>query len=785
MSKKKKKRLILLDAHAIIHRAYHALPDFSSSEGEPTGALYGLAAMLIKIIKELKPDYLVAAYDLPEPTKRHEVFTEYKAGREKTDDELVQQLARSKDMFKALSIPVYEKGGFEADDIIGTIVQQTAQKKELEVIIASGDMDTLQLVDKKRVQVYTLRKGIKDTILYDEKAVKERFGFGPELLPDYKGLRGDPSDNIPGIPGIGEKTATTLITALGDMDAIYEQLEKDEDVLLEQDGISKRIVNLLKEHKDDALFSKELAEIRRDAPVNFSLSKKEWSDTVQPDDVLALFRELGFRTLSERVKNLFGLVEANGNTKEEPDEDVSDEDIEKLGIALWLLNSEYTNPTKEDILSYAKTRSFKKAHDYLMGELKKQDLLGVYEDIEVPLIPVIKRMEERGIKIDTAYLKKLSKEYHSKLEKLTKSIYKHAGTEFNVNSPKQLAEILYDKLELKGRARTASGQRSTRESELQKLKGEHPIIEDVIRYRELQKLLSTYIDNLPALVSPKDGRLHADFLQTGTTTGRLSSQNPNLQNIPIRTDLGKAIRNAFVAPDGFQLVALDYSQIELRVSAAITGDEKMRKVFTEGGDIHTEVAREIFGIDNSDARRKAKAINFGIHYGMGVNALARAIDAPRKEAKQFLEEYFKRFPGIKEHIEETKQFVHKNGYTETLFGRRRYFPGINSHLPYVKAEAERMAINAPIQGTSADIIKMAMHEIDSMLEKKKLRKDVYLVLQIHDELVYEIKKDAVKKVAADVKDIMETVVSEEKLAGVPLVVDASVGDNWGELKKLE
>jgi len=785
MSTKKKKRLILLDSHAIIHRAYHALPDFSSGEtGEPTGALYGLSAMLMKIISDLKPDYIVATYDLPGPTKRHDAFDEYKAGRDGIDEDLVHQIQRSRDIFAAFNIPIYEKPGFEADDMLGTIVEQVKGKKTLQTIIASGDMDTLQLVRDTDVQVYTLRKGIKDTILYDEKAVIERFGFVPLLLPDYKGLRGDPSDNIPGIPGIGEKTATDLIVKFGDIDDIYKTLEKNEEEFGEK-GIKPRIVNLLKEHKDEAYFSRELAEIRRDAPISFSLPDREWSDSVQPDEVLSLFSELGFRTLSNRARQLFGVVEANGNTPEEPKEDVSDEMVHKIGIGLWLLNSEYTNPTHQDIISYSKTTSFEKASSYILIELKKQDLLSIYEDIEVPIIPVIDAMEEYGVKVDASYLKKLSTSYHKKLDSYAREIYTYAGEEFNINSPQQLGGILFDTLGLTGKAKTATGQRSTRESELQKLKGEHDIIESILSYRELQKLLSTYIDTLPTLISPKDKRLHANFLQTGTTTGRLSSQNPNLQNIPIRTDLGKAVRNAFIAEDEFKLVALDYSQIELRVSAAITGDKKMKKIFAEGGDIHAAVASEVFGSTDSDARRKAKVINFGIQYGMGVNALARAIDAPRKEAKAFLDEYFKRFPGIATHIEETKQFVHKNGYTETLFGRRRYFPGITSHLPYVRAEAERMAINAPIQGTSADIIKIAMREVDDYIEREKLRDDVYLVLQIHDELVYEIRSTKVKDIASRIEEIMESVVDEKKLNGVPLAVDASVGDNWGELTLLK
>lgn len=782
----KKKTLVLLDSHAIIHRAYHALPDFTSGEtGEPTGALYGLSAMLLKIIKDLNPDYIAAAYDLPEPTHRHNAFDEYKAGRDKIDDALIQQIERSRDVFTAFNIPIYERAGFEADDILGTIVTKLKKKKDIAVVIASGDMDTLQLVDGKRVRVYTLRKGIKDTIIYDEDGVEERFGFGPRLLPDYKGLRGDPSDNIPGVPGIGEKTATTLITAFGSIADIYKTLEKNEEAFKKEEGITPRIVKLLKEHEEEARFSHELAEIRDDAPIAFSLPKRTWHDSVDPDRVLQLFRQLGFRTIAERFRREFNVEGSLPNDPpKENKENISDEEVTKTAIALWVLNSEHTNATQEDILQFAGTRSFVKAQKHIFDELKKQGLEHVYKKIELPLIPIVEKMESEGVGIDIAYLKKLSKEYHKKLDTLARSIYKHAGTEFNINSPKQLGEILFDTLGLKGKGRTATGQRSTRESELQKLKGEHEIIDDILSYRELQKLLSTYIDNLPAFVLPRDNRLHAHFLQHGTTTGRMSSQNPNLQNIPIRTELGHAVRHAFVADKGHVLVALDYSQIELRTVAILSGDKTMQKIFKEGGDIHEAVAREVFGTHDKDARRKAKVINFGLLYGMGVNALARATDSTQKEAKAFLKKYKEQFSGMIEYMEEVKAHAHKNGYTETLFGRRRYFPGLASHLPYVRAEAERMAINAPVQGTAADIIKIAMIQADAWLTKKKLHTDVRLVLQVHDELVYEVRENKFSDVAREIEKIMEGVLTQKQSAGVPISVDVLAGDNWGELNLL-
>lgn len=784
VTKSKNKRLVLLDAHAIIHRAYHALPDFSSSEGEPTGALYGLSAMLLKIAKDLSPDYLVAAYDLPEPTDRHKAFDEYKAGREKADDELVHQIERSRDIFKAFNIPVYEKVGFEADDIIGTIVGKLRKRKTVDIVIASGDMDTLQLVEGRKVRVYTLRKGIRDTIIYDEKSVNERFGFGPGLLPDFKGLRGDPSDNIPGVAGVGEKTATQLIKGFGSIEEMYKELKKKESSF-EKAGIKPRIVNLLKEQEEEARFSKMLAEIRKDAPINFSLPEQDWLSSVDTDEILKLFRELGFRTLSERVKDFFSVEEESGSSdKASSGESISESDIRKVGLALWVLDSEHANPGLDDILSFSGASSFRKAKEYIFSELKKQNLYRIYKDIELPLISIIDRMYERGIKIDIGYLKKLSKDYHAKLDSISKKVFRAAGGEFNLNSPRQLAEVLFDKLGLKGKAKTATGQRSTRESELVKLSGEHTIVTNILKHRELQKLLSTYIDNIPHMVSPQDGRLHAQFLQAGTTTGRMSSQNPNLQNIPIRTDLGKAVRNAFVSETGFKLVSFDYSQIELRIAAILSGDKRMIDIFKSGGDIHDVVAKKVFGKADAESRRRAKIINFGILYGMGPVALGKAISASRTEGSKFLESYRKDFSGLSDYVENIKLEASKKGYTETLFGRRRYLPGIKSHLPYVRAEAERMAVNAPAQGTSADVIKIAMRVINDWTAKNKLESKVFLVLQVHDELVYEMEDKLVGGVVPEVRGMMEGILTKKQAKGIPLVVGVSAGDNWGEMKKL-
>ncbi|MFZ2253135.1 MAG: DNA polymerase [Minisyncoccia bacterium] len=783
------KTLVLLDAHAILHRAYHALPDFSSPSGEPTGALYGVVAMLLKIVEELKPDYIVACYDLPEPTYRHEVYKEYKAGRAKTDDSLVAQIIKSREIFTSFGIPMYEHVGFEADDILGTIVEQTKANKELKVIIASGDMDTLQLVDKKKVLVYTLKKGINDTILYDEDGVRGRFQFGPLQVPDYKGLRGDPSDNIPGIKGVGEKTATELIVHFKTVEGIYKALKKDENLLREA-GIKERMITLIKENEEEALFSKMLATIRRDAPITFALPEVTWRDNIDTERIFTLFAELGFRTLTSRVQSMLHIAVTEAVAAGEV---VDEKHLHETALALWLLSSDTTNPTQEDIMQYGRAHglsTFAGIEDHIKAEIRERNLTRVYEEIELPLVPVLRDMEKVGIRIDVKHLEKLSKTMHAEIELLEKRMYAHAGVEFNINSPKQLGDILYDTLGLKAKNQkhTSTGQRSTRESELEKLKGMHPIIEDVLRYREIQKLVSTYIDVLPTLVG-EDGRVHTTFLQAGSVTGRMASQNPGVQNIPVRTEEGRGIRRAFIADEGYTLVSIDYSQVELRVAAFLSGDRKMIEIFKNGEDVHQGVASRVFNVPltgvTPDMRRQAKVINFGILYGMGVNALKANLGegTTRAEAQEFFNAYFNTFTRLAEYLEETKAFARANGYTETYYGRRRYFPGMNSSAPFIRAQAERMAINAPVQGTAADIIRIAMVRIHEYLIKEKLVDIVHMMLQVHDELVFEIRTPDVARIVPELKKIMEEVLSLEDTHEVPIQADVKMGMNWDTMAK--
>ncbi|MDP3955821.1 MAG: DNA polymerase [bacterium] len=793
MNKKKGvKRVVLIDTHAVLHRGYHALPDFTTSSGEHTGAIYGLATFLLSIIKELQPDYLVAAYDLPGQTFRHEQYDEYKATRGETDKALIEQFDRSRQLYEVLGIPIYDAPGFEADDVLGTAAEQLKKRNDVEVLIASGDMDTLQLVDGTKVRVYTLRRGLQDTVVYDEKTVKARFGFKPELLIDYKGLRGDPSDNIPGVPGIGEKTATTLIATFGSLDKIYASLEKNREAFVAKEGIKERTAKLLEENKDSAFFSRELATIRLDAPVTIELGGSHWVDSVRVDELNKLFEKLEFRTLSPRfISAIKKGAEAELNKDErvermdEVDEIMDGPLFNKVRIMYWLLQSDRTNVSASEIINIAGVDTLGEAEQVFLEKLKEKDMLFVWEKIEEPLMPIVQEMQNYGVLLDVDFLNQLKKEYTVLLKKHEKKIHEMAGVEFNVNSPKQLGKILFEKIEIKGvqAKRTATGAYSTSATQLEKMRDIHPIAAKVLEYRELQKLLSTYIEPLPALVD-STSRVHATFDQAGTTTGRFSSNDPNLQNIPTRTEYGRAIRRAFIAPRGYELVAFDYSQIELRVAAWLSGDENMIRAFNEGGDFHAAVAAKVFNKPASDItkeeRRAAKVINFGIVYGMGVNALKQNLCVSVAEAREFYDKYKEGFAGLFEYFGRVKVCARDNGFTKTFYGRRRPAPDIDNAQPFVRAQAERFAMNAPLQGTGADIVKLGMVAVDKALKKLE-PEDTHLVLQVHDEIVLEVKKGKRDEVVAVVKKALEGACKD---APVAFLVDVSVGKNWGELKKI-
>jgi len=777
----KNKILVLIDAHALIHRAYHALPPLNTGSGELVNAVFGFSSILLKMLKDLAPDYIAATFDLPGPTFRHKEYDAYKATRVKAPDELYAQIGRVKEVLAAFNIPVFEKAGFEADDILGTIVKTIsnkqltinpstklrAGKEKIKTIIVTGDLDTLQLVDKN-TNVYTLKKGVKDTIMYDEAAVRERFGgLSPGQMNDYKGLKGDPSDNIPGVPGVGEKTAIELLKQYGSLERLYKELEKskvnpstsldkarDKTLGVKSNNLFKKLLDF----KEQAFFSKYLSTIKTDAPIKFKL-KDALTRDFDKEKVIKIFKDLGFYSLVNRLPEF----DKNGQIKKtaSPRGDLPGG---KSLYAAQLPISLALNVTEK------------------IEQAREQGILSdkVYE-LEKNLAPVIAGMEKNGIKIDIGFLKKLSQKVDKELSELEKNIIKLAGEEFNINSPQQLARILFEKLglQIKGLKKTPGKVISTAASELNKLKDQHKIISLILRQRELQKLKTTYIDALPLLIAP-DGRLHTSYDSLGTTTGRLSSKNPNLQNIPIRTELGNEIRKAFVAEAEHKLLSVDYSQIELRVAAHLAQDKEMIRIFREGKDIHNATAAEILGIKESevskDARRMAKVLNFGVIYGMSLHGFAEAAGVDLARAKEFIKKYFTEFDGAAKYIEKTKKDASRDGFVQTLFGRKRFIPEINSSAWNLKQAAERMAINMPVQGTAADLLKMAMVAINLKLKAYNLK----LLLQVHDELIFEIPEKDVQKIAEEIKKIMENIYQ----LSVPLKVDVEAGDNWGELKKL-
>lgn len=825
------KKLILIDGNALVHRAFHALPALTSAKGVVTNAVYGFTAILLKTIKDLKPGYIAAAFDLAGPTFRHEQFEDYKIHRVKAPEELYRQIPLVKEILSAFGIPVYEKAGYEADDLIGTLATRAKKNPPaggLQTVIATGDLDTLQLVDGEKVVVFTLRKGMTDTVIYNEKAVFERYGLKPEQLSDYRGLKGDPSDNIPGVPGVGEKTAGELIQKFGGLDKMYEFLENQKlkiksqnDKAKVKNGLSPRLVEKLLGHKDQAYFSKQLSEIITDLDVDFSLAKADWRKNLDLPKIEKNFKDLGFFSLLKRLGEI-GLsaqtamvIPENKSDKMRKPAPIDHDSLVGHGlketikaaiqsggkvpdklfdtmIAAWLVQPDlpdydfhkiYYGEFRENADDPdQKSAYLRRLKNHLWNKMQSADLLEVFEKIEMPLIPVLAEMELNGVRVSAGALSKLLKTVSIRLGKLERKIYRSAGGKFNINSPQQLAEVLYDKLAIKGRVRkTGKGAPSTAAPELEKLRDEHPIIDLILEYRELQKLKTTYIEPFPELIAG-DGRIHTTYNQTGTATGRLSSENPNLQNIPIKTSLGQEFRKAFVAADGCQLVSFDYSQLELRIVAHVAKDEKMIEIFRRGEDIHTRTAVEIFEVEpqeiTKEMRRQAKVLNFGIIYGMGTPGFARAAGVDRQRARQFIDRYFAEFSGVARYMEEIKAKARRDGYVQTLFGRRRPLLDIYSTMPQIQAGAERAAINHPIQGTAADLMKLAMISTDRYLHENFNSADAKLLLQVHDEIVCEVKTDLVKKAVKEIKSIMESVHKLE----VPIIAEVKAGDNWQEVE---
>jgi len=867
---KTKNILVILDAHALIHRSYHALPALTSSEGEPIGAVYGVSAVLLKLVRELKPTHMAAAFDMPSPTFRHIAYEEYKARRPKAPDELIEQFKKTKEVIKALKIPTFEAERFEADDLIGTLVEKFRGRKDLKIIIASGDLDTLQLVQDDAVTVYTLKKGIQDTITYDEKRVRERFGFGPEYLPDFKGLKGDPSDNIKGVRGIGEKTGIQLIQEYKTLDNLFRALKSRTTLPA---WLNEKLKQKLLENEEEAYFSRELGLIRRDAPLSPKLRDLEWK--LDKKNAGAVFQKFHFTSLIKRLETM------NGGAKEAPlPKDTTApaakeiktakdknallkalEKAEKISLfsskngeqSIFLLINETSWELKGDMIAEFSNPLLKSSHnakvyahnakdilkalatkeipplrlsldvmiaswvlnpdlrDYslenlcqeyppspqkllsaipklasrLAQTLKKEGLWDAYITLEMPIIAILASMERTGILASASHFKNLSREFKKELAKIEKEIYDLAGFPFNIQSPKILREVLFEKLKIAADniARTPTKELSTASPQLFKIQEAHPIIKKIMRFRELAKLISTYTEVLPRLIDPNDGRIHTTFHQTGTATGRLSSSNPNLQNIPVRTKEGVEIRRAFVAPFGSLFVSFDYSQLELRIAASLSQDKKMMAAFQRGLDIHQITAAEINNVSpekvTPEMRRQAKIVNFGILYGMGESALAETANMPREKARLYLKEYFDDFKGIAAYIEKIKDVARRKGFVETLYGRRRYVPGIKSGNFRVARESERIAVNAPIQGTEADILKRSMIEIAK--EFGLHSPSVRLLLQVHDELLFEIETNALKQAVKKIKTIMQT---SSKL-DVPLLVDVKTGKSWGDLEKYD
>lgn len=874
---KEAKTLVLLDGNALIHRSYHALPPMTTKAGESVNAVYGFTTTLFSVLEKFKPEYIAASFDLPGGTFRDELYKEYKATRVAAPDDLYAQIPRVKELVQAFNIPIYEQAGFEADDCVGTLARQ-AEVAGVNVIIVTGDTDTLQLVTDQ-VKVFTLRKGIKDMVLFGPAEVEAKYGFKAEHLIDYKGLRGDSSDNIPGVKGVGEKTATELIQQLGSLENIYAHL----------DEVKPKVREKLEADRDIAYLSKKLGTIDTKAPVTLDLEKTVAHD-FDHEVVKKFLRDLEFFSLLKRVPGeTTPLASTIVPTKKKSakksllivDEKVLDEFLESVkgklvavmlkekdaslfgggmeAVALAVEGEEGREIEWNEITS-SKLRSFlgdakqkKLVYDwkgmwhvlarfdaslqgvvadlllsaYVLGESGKLDLETLFEtylsrsvgagnlventqglllihraletelkkvcedqlpeknvltilnDMELPLVPVLFAMEEAGITLKKEVFTELSQEIDANLKKVEQEIHKLAGRDFNVNSPKQLAEILFVDLAIptENIKKNKTGF-STASTELEKLRAEYPIVALIEEYRELFKLKTTYVDVLPGMVA-EDGRLHTRYDQAVAATGRLSSNDPNLQNIPIRTEWGQRMRTGFVAAPGKKLVGVDYSQIELRIAAHLSNDETMIEAFRNNEDIHRTTASIVHGVkpeEVTDAmRREAKVLNFGIIYGMGAFGLAQAAKIDQKHASEFIKGYLKKFAGVAKYMEAMKAFVKEHGYVETEMGRRRSIPEIESGNVALVRAAERMAINMPIQGLEADIVKLAMLESRELL--KKYEGKALLLLQVHDELIFEVDEDIAEAFAESLKEMMKNVYTLK----VPLLVSTEIGNTWGEI----
>ncbi len=933
MTDNPQKTLILIDGHALAYRAYFGMPDtFTTANGEKTNAVYGFTNMLLAVWKEYNPDYFIVTFDKGD-TFRHKMYPEYKGTREKMPDDLRSQIARIEQLVRAFNMPVFTKDGYEADDLLGTLANQAAEKG-IRALIVTGDRDTFQLV-RDNINVVISGRRFEDRKLYDPAAVEAKYGLPPEKLVDLKALVGDPSDNIPGVKGIGEKGGAKLIRQYGSLDGIYAHL----------DELPKGIRAKLERDRENAYLSRELGRIITDVPgVTLKLEDGRTTD-FNLVDVANLFVELEFGTIFNRIPGapadksprdiatvehsskpapiasdgayitvntesalakLTTALKAGSRLAVDVETDSTDEVRTKLvGIAItpeagkgyyipvghtaannaqssmfdtadpadtlpqlppetvqaalapvlasdritkfmhnakfdmtvlrrhgmpveppifdtmvasWLthnapeakhglkdlalseLNIKMT-PIKtligtgksqitmaevpiETVAPYAAADVdiTLRLADIMVNRLRENERLQkIFDEIELPLIYVLMEMELAGIKVDVTVLKDISRQLSHRLGELEAQIRQMAGMDFNINSTQQLSDVLFGKLKLPtaGLKKTKSGHFSTAAGALEDLAGKHPIIDLILEHRTLKKLQNTYVDALPKLVNPQTGRVHTNYNQIGISTGRLSSNNPNLQNIPIRTPQGREIRRAFVAPDGWRLISADYSQVELRILAHMADDPGLKKAFANDEDIHAATAAAVLGVPiesvTKDQRRIAKAVNFGLAYGQGAFGLAQSTGMSRQEAQTFINTYFEKYPGVKRYIEETKKQAAEKGYTETLLGRRRDFSRMANLSGAQKARAEREAINMPIQGTAADIMKIAMINLHRVMQKKGFR--ARMLLQVHDEVVLEAPADEVETLVPIVRDEMVNAY----LLSVPLKVDVEIGQNWLEM----
>ncbi len=882
------KRLIIIDGNSIINRAFYALPDMTNSEGLHTNAVYGFTRMLFKIIDDYKPTHISVAFDMKAPTFRHEEFSEYKAGRKKMPNELGQQLQPLKELLDTFNIHRMEMAGFEADDLIGTVAKK-AENDDFKVYIVTGDKDAIQLASNKTTTLIT-KKGVGEVEEYNYDSVVERYEMTPTQFIDLKGLMGDKSDNIPGVPGIGEKTGIKLIKEFSSIENLIENTNQ----------LKGSVKKKIEENKDQAVFSKKLATIITDVPIEISLDELSYGD-YDKNAVIEEFKKFGFNTLIKQVLAMDGgneesiveeKIELNINHLEDisafkneiektnklfiktvskvgnileknliyvfvsadgkniyyiNDEElelikdiISNEEIKKIGYNLkddylalkpydiqlnnmffdiaigeYLIDSKSSTSyecsdiamkyltkkikSKEELLG--KGAKAKKFSDLELEELsiyfgeilnivynvypimekafKEIDMEYLFYDVEMPLVEVLGSMEYEGMAVDKNQLEEIGNKFKEIISNLEEEIFTMAGEKFNINSPKQLGVILFEKLELPVIKKTKTGY-STNADVLEKLRDKHEIIDKITEYRQIVKLNSTYVEGLSNIINPISGRIHSSFNQTITTTGRISSTEPNLQNIPVKTEMGREIRKVFIAKDNCKLVDADYSQVELRVLAHMSDDEHMIDAFQHNMDIHSKTASQIFGVDINDVtslqRSEAKAINFGIVYGKTDFGLAQDLNIPVPKAKAYIESYFANYDKIKVFMDEAIKNATDKGYALTIFNRRRYIPEINSSNFMVRNQGKRFAMNAPIQGSAADIIKIAMVNVFTRLKDENLKSR--LILQVHDELIVEALEEEIDKVCSIVKEEMESAVNLQ----VHLDVDLNVGDSWFETK---